>query len=49
METISMRRKERKRLEAFSRVKSGGITLVEASERLSTVFIGRTASRRTWN
>ena len=34
MGTISMSRKERKRLEAFSRVKLGGMTLVEASKLL---------------
>ena len=38
MGIISMSRKERKRLEAFSRVKLGGMTLVEASELLGLSY-----------
>ena len=34
METILMSTQERKRLEVFSRVRVGGMTLVEASEIL---------------
>ncbi|MCA9124927.1 MAG: hypothetical protein H6823_11695 [Planctomycetaceae bacterium] len=34
METISMSLQERKRLEVFSRVRLGAMTLVEASELL---------------
>jgi molybdenum-dependent DNA-binding transcriptional regulator ModE len=38
METISMSRKERKRLEAFARVQRGEITLVKASELLELSY-----------
>lgn len=46
MGTISMSRKERKRLEAFSRVKLGGMTLVEASERLALSY---RQTKRAWS
>ena len=46
MGTISMSRKERKRLEAFSRVKSGGMTLVEASELLGLSY---RQTKRAWS
>ena len=46
METISMSRKERKRLEAFSRVTLGGMTLVEASERLGLSY---RQTKRAWS
>jgi transposase len=46
METISMSRKERKRLEAFSRVKSGGMTVVEASKVLGLSY---RQTKRTWS
>ena len=46
MGTISMSRKERKRLEAFSRVKPGGMTLVEASERLGLSY---RQTKRAWS
>jgi transposase len=46
METISMSRKERKRLEAFSRVKMGGMTLVEASELLGLSY---RQTKRAWS
>jgi transposase len=46
METISMNRKERKRLEAFSRVKVGGMTLVEASELLGLSY---RQTKRAWS
>jgi transposase len=46
METISMSRKERKRLEAFSRVKSGGMTLVEASKLLGLSY---RQTKRAWS
>jgi len=45
METISMSRKERRRLEALSRVKSGDLTLVEASVLLG---IGYRQMKRCW-
>ena len=38
METISMSRRERHRLEAFSRVRRGEITLVKASELLGLSY-----------
>ena len=41
-----MSRKERKRLEAFSRVKSGGMTLVEASELLRLSY---RQTKRAWS
>ncbi|MGD0897941.1 MAG: ISNCY family transposase [Thermoguttaceae bacterium] len=41
-----MSRKERKRLEAFSRVKTGGMTLVEASERLGLSY---RQTKRAWS
>jgi len=46
MGTISMSRKERKRLEAFSRVKLGGMTLVEASELLGLSY---RQTKRAWS
>jgi transposase len=46
MGTISMSRKERKRLEAFSRVKMGGMTLVEASELLGLSY---RQTKRAWS
>src|ERR1700682_1988121 len=46
METISMSRKERKRLEAFSRVQSGNLTLVAAGELLGLSY--RQAKRSWW-
>src|SRR3990172_2992452 len=46
MGTISMSRKERKRLEAFSRVTLGGMTLVEASERLGLSY---RQTKRAWS
>ena len=46
METISMSREERKRLEAFSRVKMGGMTLVEAGELLR---ISYRQTKRIWS
>jgi len=46
MGTISMSRKERKRLEAFSRVKLGGMTLVEASELLRLSY---RQTKRAWS
>jgi transposase len=46
METISMSRKERKRLEAFSRVAVGGVTLVEASELLGLSY---RQTKRAWS
>ena len=46
MGTISMSRKERKRLEAFSRVKMGGMTLVEASEVLGLSY---RQTKRAWS
>ncbi len=46
MGTISMSRKERKRLEAFSRVKTGGMTLVEASELLRLSY---RQTKRAWS
>jgi hypothetical protein len=45
METISMSRKERKRLEAFGRVKSGDLTLVAASELLALSY---RQTKRAW-
>src|SRR3954447_25675361 len=45
METISMSKVERKRLEVMSRVKSGKLTLVAASELLG---IGYRQSKRIW-
>jgi transposase len=46
MGTISMSRKERKRLEAFSRIKTGGMTLVEASELLGLSY---RQTKRAWS
>jgi transposase len=46
MEMILMSRKERKRLEAFSRVKMGGMTLVEASELLRLSY---RQTKRAWS
>jgi transposase len=46
MGTISMSGKERKRLEAFSRVKTGGMTLVEASELLGLSY---RQTKRAWS
>jgi len=46
MEMISMSRKERKRLEAFSRVKMGGMTLVEAGELLGLSY---RQTKRAWS
>jgi transposase len=46
MEMILMSRKERKRLEAFSRVKMGGMTLVEASELLGLSY---RQAKRAWS
>ena len=46
MGTISMSRKERRRLEAFSRVKLGGVTLVEASELLGLSY---RQTKRAWS
>ena len=46
METISMSRKERKRLEAFSRVKGGDMTLVEASQLLELSY---RQTKRAWS
>ncbi len=45
MEMILMSRKERRRLEAFSRVKVGGMTLVEASELLGLSY---RQTKRAW-
>jgi hypothetical protein len=42
---ISMSRKERKRLEAFSRVMLGGMTLVEASDLLGLSY---RQTKRAW-
>ena len=46
MGMISMSRKERKRLEAFSRVTTGGMTLVEASELLGLSY---RQTKRAWS
>jgi len=46
MEMISMSRKERRRLEAFSRVKLGGLTLGEASELLGLSY---RQTKRAWS
>jgi transposase len=46
MEMLLMSRKERKRLEAFSRVKLGGLTLVEASELLGLSY---RQTKRAWS
>ena len=46
MEIILMSRKERKRLEAFSRVKMGGMTLAEASELLRLSY---RQTKRAWS
>ena len=46
METIWMSRKERKRLEAFSRVEAGDLTLIEASERLGLRY---RQTKRAWS
>ena len=46
METILMSRKERKRLEAFSRVKAGGLTLVAAGELLDLSY---RQTKRAWS
>lgn len=45
METISMSRKERRRLEALSRVQAGELTLVEASVLLG---VGYRQMKRSW-
>ena len=45
METISMSRKERKRLEAFGRVKEGNLTLVAAGELLGLSY---RQTKRSW-
>jgi transposase-like protein len=46
METISMSRKERKRLEAFSRVQAGDMTLVAAGELLGLSY---RQAKRSWS
>ena len=46
METISMSRKERKRLEAFGRVKAGDLSLVTASELLGLSY---RQAKRAWS
>lgn len=46
METISMTRKERKRLEVFSRVMSGSLTVVEASDLLGLSY---RQTKRAWS
>ena len=46
MEMISMSRKERRRLEAFSRVALGGMTLVEVSELLGLSY---RQTKRAWS
>ncbi len=46
MEIISMSRKERKRLEAFGRVKLGGLSLVAASEMLGLSY---RQTKRAWS
>lgn len=46
METISMSRKERKRLEAFGRVKAGDLTLVAASGLLGLSY---RQAKRAWS
>ena len=46
METISMSRKERKRLEAFSRVQAGALTLVAAGELLGLSY---RQTKRSWS
>ena len=46
METILMSRKERRRLEAFSRVKMEGMTLVEAGELLRLSY---RQTKRAWS
>src|SRR5438270_8954734 len=46
METILMSYKERKRLEAFSRVKAGDLTLVKASEGLGLSY---RQTKRAWS
>ena len=46
METISMSRKERKRLEAFGRVKAGDLTLVAAGELLALSY---RQTKRAWS
>ena len=46
METISMSRRERKRLEVFSRVQSGEMTLVEASSLLGLSY---RQTKRVWS
>jgi hypothetical protein len=38
METLSMNRKERRRLELFSRVRAGEVTLVKASKLLKLSY-----------
>lgn len=45
METMTMSVKERRRLEAFSRVKSGNLSLVKASELLG---LGYRQAKRAW-
>jgi hypothetical protein len=46
METISMSRKERKRLEAFSRVQAGDLTLVAAGKLLGLSY---RQTKRSWS
>ena len=46
METILMSTQERKRLEVFSRVRVGGMTLVEASEILGLSY---RQTKRIWS
>jgi Helix-turn-helix domain len=46
METIAMSRKERKRLEAFSRVQAGDLTLVAAGELLGLSY---RQTKRSWS
>jgi hypothetical protein len=46
METVSMSRKERKRLEAFGRVKAGDLTLVAAGELLGLSY---RQTKRSWS
>ena len=45
METITMSRKERRRLEALSRVQSGDLSLVKAAELLG---LGYRQTKRAW-
>ena len=46
METISMRAKERARMEVFRRVKAGDLTLVKASEILCLSY---RQTKRSWS